>query len=267
MTARSTKILNQDEQVAAAVELNSAEWVRRLASVPWVQLHDEPDVLWCFAGDTWPMNSVACARFRPTTARPRIREILAHHWEHKVACNWIVGPMSEPGDLGRHLRDNGFSCRVHCAGMACDLARLNGEAPIPDGATVKQVEELPSLVPLTTERRRRRHEGRKLIAKAQPRSIAYFSASVDGQAVGETALLLDGGGVAGIYDVEVRQEFRRRGIGSALIHAALQHARKHGLKIAVLGATGLGARIYQNAGFREVCKISFWKYGKIRQLR
>jgi hypothetical protein len=34
----------------------------------------------------------------------------------------------------------------------------------------------------------------------------------------------------------------------------------------VLGATGTGASVYARAGFREVCKLSFWKYGKMRQL-
>lgn len=150
--------------------------------------------------------------------------------------------------------------------MACDLSRLNGEARPPAGTTIEQVEELPSLAPLTTERRKRRYEGRKLVAKARPDKIAYFSASVDGKAIGETAVL-EGAGVAGIYDVEVLPEFRRRGIGSALIHAALRYARKRGLKLAVLGATGLGAGMYERAGFREVCKVSFWKYGKMRQLR
>src|SRR5436190_23077427 len=106
------------EQLAAAVELNSAEWIRRYRLLPWVRLHDELDVTWCFAGDTWPSNTVACARFTPNTAQKRVREILAHHWAHKVACNWILGPVSQPPTLGKHLRDNGFSCRIHCSGMA-----------------------------------------------------------------------------------------------------------------------------------------------------
>jgi GNAT superfamily N-acetyltransferase len=93
-----------------------------------------------------------------------------------------------------------------------------------------------------------------------------FSATVDGKPVGET-LLCAGAGVAGIYDVEVLEEFRGRGIGTALIHAALLTARTRlRCRAAVLGATGMGQSVYARAGFREVCKLSFWKYGKMRQL-
>ena len=77
---------------------------------------------------------------------------------------------------------------------------------------------------------------------------------------------VDGEDVAGIYDVEVLEKFRRRGLGSALIQAALRQAKNLGHTIAVLGATGLGSRVYTLVGFTEVCKISFWKYGKMRQL-
>jgi len=37
-------------------------------------------------------------------------------------------------------------------------------------------------------------------------------------------------------------------------------------RIAVLGATGMGHALYSRFNFREVCKLSFWKYGKMRQL-
>src|SRR5947207_6601157 len=108
------------EKLAAAVELNSAEWLRLESQLPWVEFHEDSDVLWMFAGDTWPRNTVALARFTSATADRRIKEILAHHLSRKVACNWIVGPVSAPANLSQHLRAHGFSCRIHCAGMACD---------------------------------------------------------------------------------------------------------------------------------------------------
>jgi hypothetical protein len=52
----------------------------------------------------------------------------------------------------------------------------------------------------------------------------------------------------------------------ALVHAALRLGKKLGYRAAVLGATGMGARVYARAGFREVCKLSFWRYGKVRQV-
>src|SRR6266550_1472173 len=71
-------------------------------------------------------------------------------------------------------------------------------------------------------------------------------------------------GVAGIYNVEVLGKFRRQGIGSALMQAALRQARELGFRVVVLGATGMGHALYTRLKFREVCTLSFWKYGKMR---
>jgi len=263
----SARILTDltDEKLAAAVELNCAGRLRLEGRLPWVEFHDDGDAIRIIAGDTWPSNRVALARFTPATAHRRVGEILERHLQNKVACNWIVGPVSQPLDLGKHLRAHGFKCVIHCAGMACDLKNLTAVPPAPKGVTVELVDSAPSLEPLTTERRRHRYEGRNAMARMTPRRVWHFSASMDGKPVGETTLCI-GAGVAGIYDVTVREKFRRRGIGTALVHSALTLARNHlGYHAAVLGATGMGSRVYARVGFREVGKLSFWKYGKMRQ--
>ena len=103
------------------------------------------------------------------------------------------------------------------------------------------------------------------MALVKPRKVWHFAASLEGKPVGETALCC-GAEVAGIYDVKVAEAFRRRGIGTALVQAALLQARQFGYATAVLSANGMGLGVYARLGFREVCKLSFWKYGKMRQL-
>jgi GNAT superfamily N-acetyltransferase len=254
-----------DVNLAAALELNYAEWLRLQGTLPWVQFHDDGDALRLFAGDTWPRNNVALARFTAETASRRVGEILAPHLRSKVACNWVVGPVSQPSDLGKHLRAHGLRCMIHCAGMACDLEHLPESPASPVRVKVELVDQPPSIYPLTTERRRLRHQGRGAMALVKPRQVWHFAASLEGRPVGETALCC-GAEVAGIYDVEVMEAFRRRGIGTALVHAALRQARQLGFGAAVLGASGIGLGVYARLGFREVCKLSFWKYGKMRQL-
>lgn len=254
-----------DEKLAEAVELNNAEWLRLEGVLPWVEFHDDGDVLRVFAGDTWPRNSVALTRFTPESAHARVAEILAHHLKRKVACNWVVGPVSEPADLRKHLRAHGFRCMIHCAGMACDLNELLSTRSTLECARIELVAEAPSLQPLTTERRKRRHEGRNALSRMTPRQVWCFAARLDGRPVGETTLFA-GAGVAGIYDVVVLEKFRGRGIGTALVRAALQHAKQLGHRAAVLAASGMGQGVYARLGFREVCKLSFWKYGRMRQL-
>jgi GNAT superfamily N-acetyltransferase len=254
-----------DEAFAAALEFNYAEWLRLQGSLPWVQFHEDADALRLFAGDTWPRNNVALARFSSETAHRRVGEILEQHLRNKVACNWVVGAMSRPPDLGRHLRAHGFRCMIHCAGMACVLDRLPPAPASPDRVKVELVDQPPSLDPLTTERRRLRHQGRGAMTLVKPRKVWHFAANLEGKPVGETTLFR-GAGVAGVYDVNVAESFRRRGIGTALVHAALQQAQRLGHGAAVLAASGMGLSVYARLGFREVCKMSFWKYGKMRQL-
>lgn len=99
----------------------------------------------------------------------------------------------------------------------------------------------------------------------KPRQVWHFAASLEGKPVGETTLCC-GAGVAGIYAVEVLAAFRQRGVGTALVHAALRQARQLGHATAVLTASGMGFNVYARVGFREVGQLSFWKYGKMRQL-
>jgi len=147
------KPLVRDEQLAAAVEVNAAEWLRLQGRLPWVEFHDDGDALRVFAGDTYPRNTVALARFTAANASRRVGEILQPHLRQRVACNWIVGPVSEPSDLARHLKAHGFSCRIHCAGMACDLDALGHPPPLPEGISIELVDTPRPLLPLTTERR------------------------------------------------------------------------------------------------------------------
>src|SRR5207245_2984888 len=151
----------------------------------------------------------------------------ARHLEHKTACNWIVGPVSQPADLAQHVRADGFSCRIHCFGMACEMDGLGLAPATPKGIRIELVDTPLPLTPLSAERRRRRHQGRTAIARFQPRETWHFSARLNGTPVGETTLY-NGQSAAGIYDVEVVEKCRCRGIGSALIDAALRHAKQLG---------------------------------------
>jgi GNAT superfamily N-acetyltransferase len=256
-----------DKKLADAVELNHAQWLRLQGRLAWPEFHDDGDAWRVFVGKGgWPRNRVARARFAPEIAHRRVGEILATYLRAKVACNWIVGPFSQPPDLEKHLRAHGFRCMVRPPGMACDLSILPPAPALPEGVEVGLEETPQVLEPLTTEPRRLLQRGLVEMVRFKPRQYWHFTAKVEGRPVGATALLL-GAGVGGLYGVQVLKEFRSRGIGTALVFAALHQARELGLHAAVLSASGMGQRVYARAGFREVCRIAFWKYGKMRQLR
>ena len=65
-------------------------------------------------------------------------------------------------------------------------------------------------------------------------------------------------GVAGMYDVGVRADARRRGIGRALTAAACSLARAQGCRYATLNATFEGELLYAALGFRTVGVAQTW---------
>jgi ribosomal protein S18 acetylase RimI-like enzyme len=84
-----------------------------------------------------------------------------------------------------------------------------------------------------------------------PGTLIRFAARAGGTLAG-TAALHARHGVAGLYVITVRPEFRRLGIGTALTNAALAAARDRGLPLATLHATAGGEPVYRRMGFTEV---------------
>lgn len=64
--------------------------------------------------------------------------------------------------------------------------------------------------------------------------------------------------IAGIYDMGVRPEHRRRGVGTALTLAACRIARDAGCTHAVLNATPEGELLYRTVGFRRLGEGRTW---------
>jgi GNAT superfamily N-acetyltransferase len=65
-------------------------------------------------------------------------------------------------------------------------------------------------------------------------------------------------GIAGIYDMGVRPEHRRRGVGRALTLAAGRLARELGCTHAVLNATPEGELLYRTVGFVRLGEGRTW---------
>jgi ribosomal protein S18 acetylase RimI-like enzyme len=66
------------------------------------------------------------------------------------------------------------------------------------------------------------------------------------------------GGLASIINVTTVSEARRRGIGTAMTLAALRCGFDKGYRVAVLGTTEMGRRIYERMGFRHVSTTRFF---------
>jgi GNAT superfamily N-acetyltransferase len=92
----------------------------------------------------------------------------------------------------------------------------------------------------------------------QTDGIHWLVADEDGRAVGQAVVHLDDQGWAGLFNVGVADQYRRRGIGGALTAAAVRMARDGGATMMGLNSTPMAKHVYEDAGFRQVGVGQTW---------
>ena len=95
------------------------------------------------------------------------------------------------------------------------------------------------------------------LATLEPERVFYAAASVDGVHAGHAWSFVDGD-VAGVFDMDVRAPFRRRGLGAGLLQTVAAAARDAGATTAVLNATPLGSLLYRAQGFSRIGEGATW---------
>lgn len=90
----------------------------------------------------------------------------------------------------------------------------------------------------------------------------HFIAYLNNVPVGTTTLSVSSSS-AGIWNLATALEYRKHGIGSALVHAALVEAKKRQYEqvMAILMPKGLAWGLFTKLGFKAVCEFPFYVYG------
>ena len=84
------------------------------------------------------------------------------------------------------------------------------------------------------------------VAKCAPFLIFYNNEPV------ATSLAYCGKNIMGIYAMSTKPDFRRKGLGSAAVHACITLAIRKNIKHAILYASELGQPLYNKLGFKVV---------------
>lgn len=254
-------------QLSYCIELGHQEWFTLQGQHPGITLHAEEDLTQVVSHYPGLPNGVALARLDVRRADQRIHEVIerCRRGEELV---WWVGPASLPLDLPRRLRTAGFRCLHHLAGMSIELDR-HEHAPrvIPEGVTIRQLDDFsvfaqhehPFIGQINSPRRKNLLRYFQALCTQHADQVRAIVAMRNGMPIA-CALVFLGAQGAGIYDVGVLRQFRRRGIGTAIVLAALQYARDRGVPRALLQASSDGQRLYQRLGFSEVCRIGVWHF-------
>ncbi len=97
-------------------------------------------------------------------------------------------------------------------------------------------------------------------ARDQPARAWYAAAYTEGiRRFAGRAWSFRDGDLAGVFDMAVWKPFRRRGLGTGLLHAVCAAARDAGARHAVLNATPEGSLLYSACGFTQIGEgITWW---------
>ncbi len=85
--------------------------------------------------------------------------------------------------------------------------------------------------------------------------VIFIAESDTKEVVGSAALIYEGHGIFELAKMGVAQHFRQRGVGQALLHACVAHARMTGTKKIILFSNHkleAALRLYEKSGFRYV---------------
>ena len=91
-----------------------------------------------------------------------------------------------------------------------------------------------------------------------------FLAEWNGAPAGTATTTVYGPELAWIGMVLVHPEFRRRGIGRALLQCCIEYLRVRGVRCLKLDATPLGKKVYDDLGFKDEWTLTRWECAKCR---
>jgi GNAT superfamily N-acetyltransferase len=208
-----------------AAATNHRAWFRRLATANGGRLERGRDGDLVVDGRGHVTIAFPPARVR---TRARIDELLGRASAlggRSMAC-WSL---AEDGPLGTLLIARGFEWGWQPHWMAVQLTRLADDEP--EHTVVAAPAEHPS--------------ARRLVVR-------------DGEKTIGSLVVNPWRGIAGIYDMEVVERQRRKGIGRSLMLAAGRAGRELGCTHAVLNATDDGERLYSHVGFESLGRGQTW---------
>lgn len=266
--------------LAVAVEANVAEWQLHFARLPGGEVHEESGVTWYATGrPSSLLNGVVRTRLRGAA---RADELVAEFARRGVTMGWWTGPSTRPAHLGVRLKRAGLRRVYDAPGMVADLddvataARAASASPAgaaPAGLHVERVRDAAALelwldagqrLPSPGPVRALGREVNALLALDPDGPLRHYVGLLDGAPVAKATVFFGSGAAgapaaAGVYNLLVHPDLRRRGIGAAMTAAPLREARALGYQLGVLASSAMAVGLYRRLGFRECARLGMYE--------
>jgi GNAT superfamily N-acetyltransferase len=260
------------DDLATTVEGNLFALFRQIATLPGAEVVETPLLCKHNAPFANPMfRGVWATRLDGVNVDAEIDETLA--WfkaRHAPFIFWWTGPGTSPDDLPARLVERGFvPWEERAPGMIAAINAL-------DAGALERAPKALTIQPVRTDEDLDAFERELVAAFGMPDWAAkswseatrvagierapwrLYLGLIDDQPVA-TAMLVEGGGVAGVTAIGVREAWRGRGIGAAITLRPLLDARDNGYHHAALFATPMGGPVYARLGFRR-CDVPISRY-------
>lgn len=153
--------------------------------------------------------------------------------------------------------------------MAADLARLNEDIARPANFEIRHVENearLREWVSTFVEGWPGPEIWRGMFIQAYGGyglganlDMRHYLGYFDGKPVTASTMFL-AEGVAGIYAVATRAEFRGKGLGALITLTPLLEAREKGYRAGILQASDMGYPVYKRLGFQDVFRYGAFQW-------
>jgi GNAT superfamily N-acetyltransferase len=248
--------------------VNMIEMLSYLGTSPLAEQHVTREIEWVITGvDDNTFNGVVRAQLSEATVDQIIDEVAHRFQARQVPHLWFLTGDSRPADLAHRLEAHGWSRLLEGVGMAMDLAAIAEPFPPPPGLTVERVVDEAGLILWGTFHRYLENGGRdeprerlySSLGLAGEHPLRHYVARLNGVPAGGLSLFL-GQEAAGIYNVEVAEPLRQRGVGTAMTRWVLAEARRLGAQVGIVGPTRESRSMYERLGFvlhREVLPM-YW---------
>lgn len=161
---------------------------------------------------------------------------------------WYLHP-KPPINLGARLFARGVGPNWEPHWMWCELRRLQSASP---HASTFEIRRIGAEALSSTQRKR--DPMLAALVQMYPRQVWRVRAVQQGKGVGSCLLNVTTGewGVGGLFDMWVKPQSRKQGIGTALAQATCELARQLGCHHVVLNATEMGEPVYRRVGFESM---------------
>ena len=204
---------DSDPAIIAAIERNNVDLFLFAAAMGGKTILREEDFTGVIGKPWWP-NYLVEPCFREETLESQIRGIREGIEQRKLPPLLKFGPSAVPKNLRTRLLNSGFVAINHNPpGMAMRLDGLGEERPIPLDLRIERVGDDAGLREWLSFFTLFEFDMFKVLMDLP--EVRLYLGRIDGKAIGTSMMFLSSG-VAGLYQVEVLPEQRRRGIGTAM---------------------------------------------------